>query len=223
LGVTLKTAWVMSHRAARQGALSALPPMGGAGETVEADETLIGRIEGEKKRPATPITRRASRKSESVIGCGGQKKQGFCCSYQRCTRLHSRSAPSPQGPDQALEVTGRDGPKPPRPISCDNLSSAATRFSVDGWVENRLSMPRPDNGLTIERGAVAGWGFRSVVWHGFRCARDFDERRSQCIGPTADTSAKIVGGIFACAADRHLHDHGSKRRQDEHEQRTNIF
>jgi hypothetical protein len=30
--------------------LSALPPMGGAGETVEADETLIGRIEGEKKR-----------------------------------------------------------------------------------------------------------------------------------------------------------------------------
>jgi hypothetical protein len=54
LGVTLKTAWVMSHRAARQGALSALPPTGGAGETVEADETLIGRIEGEKKRPATP-------------------------------------------------------------------------------------------------------------------------------------------------------------------------
>ena len=77
LGVTLKTAWVMSHRAARQGALSALPPMGGAGETVEADETLIGRIEGEKKRPATPITRRASRKSESVIGCGGQKNKVF--------------------------------------------------------------------------------------------------------------------------------------------------
>ena len=54
LGVKLKTAWVMSHRAVRQGALSALPPMSGAGETVEADETLIGRIEGEKKRPATP-------------------------------------------------------------------------------------------------------------------------------------------------------------------------
>ena len=42
-----KTAWVMSHRAARQGALSALPLMSGAGE---ADEILIGRIEGEKKR-----------------------------------------------------------------------------------------------------------------------------------------------------------------------------
>jgi hypothetical protein len=50
LGVRLKTAWVMSHRAVRQGALSALPPMSGAGETVEADETLIARIEGEKKR-----------------------------------------------------------------------------------------------------------------------------------------------------------------------------
>ena len=34
-------------------------------------------------------------------------------------------------------------------------------------------------------------GFRSVVWHGFRHARDFDERRSQCIGPTADTMPRL--------------------------------
>ena len=30
----------------------------------------------------------------------------------------------------------------------------------------------------------------------------------------AIASAKIAGGILACAADRHLHDDGSKRRQD---------
>jgi transposase-like protein len=43
LGVTLKTAWFMSHRireAMRCGSL--MPPMGGAGEIVEADETYIG-------------------------------------------------------------------------------------------------------------------------------------------------------------------------------------
>jgi transposase-like protein len=46
LGVTLKTAWFMSHRireAMRQGSLA--PPMGGGG-FVEADETFIGKKKG---------------------------------------------------------------------------------------------------------------------------------------------------------------------------------
>ena len=49
LGVTLKTAWFMTHRireAMRDGALS---PMGGAGGIVEIDETVFGRIEGAPK------------------------------------------------------------------------------------------------------------------------------------------------------------------------------
>jgi transposase-like protein len=44
LGVTLKTAWFMSHRireAMRVGSLA--PPMGGGGGVVEADETFIGK------------------------------------------------------------------------------------------------------------------------------------------------------------------------------------
>lgn len=51
LGVTYKTAWFLSHRireAMRAGGI--LPPMGGAGKTVEADETFIGRLEGTPKR-----------------------------------------------------------------------------------------------------------------------------------------------------------------------------
>jgi len=46
LGVTLKTAWFMSHRireAMREGDLA---PMGGDGIAVEADETFIGRVPG---------------------------------------------------------------------------------------------------------------------------------------------------------------------------------
>ncbi len=50
LGVTLKTAWFMSHRIREAMRVVGMTPMGGAGETVEADETFIGRIEGEKKR-----------------------------------------------------------------------------------------------------------------------------------------------------------------------------
>jgi hypothetical protein len=58
----------------------------------------------------------------------------------------------PQGPPELVSLAGTEALKPPSPISRDKLSSAATRFSVDGWVENRLSIPWPDNGLTM-----AGW------------------------------------------------------------------
>jgi transposase-like protein len=52
LGVTLKTAWFMSHRIREAMRVVGVEPMGGAGEIVEADETFIGRIEGQPKRKA---------------------------------------------------------------------------------------------------------------------------------------------------------------------------
>ncbi len=51
LGVTLKTAWFMSHRireAMRVGSL--LSPMGGEGKVVEIDETMQGKLEEAPKR-----------------------------------------------------------------------------------------------------------------------------------------------------------------------------
>jgi transposase-like protein len=50
LGITYKSAWFLTHRireAMRSGGL--LPPMGGTGKTVEADETYIGRLQGQRK------------------------------------------------------------------------------------------------------------------------------------------------------------------------------
>jgi transposase-like protein len=49
LGVTLKTAWFMSHRIREAMAVLHLEPMGGAGEIVEVDETFIGLVEGQRK------------------------------------------------------------------------------------------------------------------------------------------------------------------------------
>ena len=46
LGVTLKTAWFMSHRLREAMRVLQMEPMGGAGKAVEADETFIG-----QKRP----------------------------------------------------------------------------------------------------------------------------------------------------------------------------
>jgi transposase-like protein len=46
LGVTLKTAWFMSHRIREAMRSGDLTPFGGGGTPVEADETYIGRVEG---------------------------------------------------------------------------------------------------------------------------------------------------------------------------------
>src|SRR6476620_9153102 len=46
LGVTYKTAWFMAHRIREAMRPAELTPMGGAGQIVEVDETLIGFQEG---------------------------------------------------------------------------------------------------------------------------------------------------------------------------------
>lgn len=49
LGVSLKTAWFMSHRIREAMRVVGMEPMGGTGKTVEVDETFIGRLEGVPK------------------------------------------------------------------------------------------------------------------------------------------------------------------------------
>ena len=47
-------------------------------------------------------------------------------------------------------VSPSDGFKVPSAShSCSNFMSSARRFSIAGWVENRLSIPWPVNGLTM--------------------------------------------------------------------------
>jgi hypothetical protein len=49
LGVTLKTAWFMSHRIREAMRVVGMSPLGGEGATVEIDETYIGRVKGVPK------------------------------------------------------------------------------------------------------------------------------------------------------------------------------
>ena len=75
LGVTLKTAWFMSHRireAMRDGELA---PMGGAGDIVEVDETFIGNKKGPRTNKGGPhhkiavlgLIDRASGKARTMV------------------------------------------------------------------------------------------------------------------------------------------------------------
>ncbi|MGE0530925.1 MAG: IS1595 family transposase [Hyphomonadaceae bacterium] len=64
LGVQLKTAWHMSHRIrmAMAPARGSLPPMGGAGRVVEADETYFGKseLQTDVRLDGKPMKRRKS-------------------------------------------------------------------------------------------------------------------------------------------------------------------
>jgi transposase-like protein len=49
LGISYKTAWFLCHRLREAMRTGGLFPMGGSGKAVEADETFIGRLEGQPK------------------------------------------------------------------------------------------------------------------------------------------------------------------------------
>jgi transposase-like protein len=53
LGVSLKSAWFMSHRIREAMRVVGIEPMGGAGKAVEVDETFFGHVKGEPKRRGT--------------------------------------------------------------------------------------------------------------------------------------------------------------------------
>jgi hypothetical protein len=75
LGLTVKTAWFLSHRIREAMRSGALDPMGGDGGVVEADETYIGRKEGEEKRyrgfmhkvPVLSLVHRESGEARSFV------------------------------------------------------------------------------------------------------------------------------------------------------------
>jgi len=73
LGITLKTAWFMGHRireAMRVGSL--VPPMGGAGEVVEIDETIYGRTESHPKGRGTFPSSQHKNVVLSLVERGGE-------------------------------------------------------------------------------------------------------------------------------------------------------
>jgi len=79
LGVTLKTAWFMSHRIRKAMTISGMEPMGGEGAIVDIDETFIGPKKNMPKQRGyahqhavmTLIERGKGSRSLHVSGTGG--------------------------------------------------------------------------------------------------------------------------------------------------------
>lgn len=79
IGVTLKTAWFMSHRLRFAMQTVGLEPMGGAGEIVDVDETFTGLVEG------VPKSRSAAHKNIvlTLVQRGGTARSFHIASTRR--------------------------------------------------------------------------------------------------------------------------------------------
>jgi transposase-like protein len=77
LGVTLKTAWFMSHRIREAMRTVGFEPMGGAGEVIEADETYFGDKEHVTKRTKRGKSTHSSKRSIVALVERGGKARTF--------------------------------------------------------------------------------------------------------------------------------------------------
>jgi transposase-like protein len=88
LGITYKSAWFLHHRvmeAMREGSLD-LPPMGGAGKIVEADETYFGPVE-------KPRTEKTSGRAFTKKGSGPANKRAIVSLVERGGKVRSFHVP----------------------------------------------------------------------------------------------------------------------------------
>lgn len=70
LGVSLKTAWFMSHRLREAMRVVGIEPLGGEGAVIEADEAYLGQIEDRQPSPqrkGAPYTKRGKTGSKRTI------------------------------------------------------------------------------------------------------------------------------------------------------------
>ncbi len=90
------------------------------------------------------------------------------------------------------------------------------RFSVDGMGREQIVHPAVGQRIDDEQMRGRRIALRARVLDLLRGAGNLDQRRGERVGPPADMGAELVGGVFARAADRHLHQHGRDRREDHH-------
>lgn len=97
LGVTLKTAWFMSHRIREaMKANGGLPPMGGEGEIVEADETYFGKVENpsDVRKDGKPFTADNPKALPRQRNRGPANKRSVVALVQRGGEVRSFHVPS---------------------------------------------------------------------------------------------------------------------------------
>ena len=103
LGVTYKTAWFMAHRI-REAMIDDNPePMGGEGESVQADETYFGKVES----PTTKTTSGRPFTKSGKTGPSNKRAIVSLVSGGKARTFHVKNANSKTGPNPCYEHPAR--------------------------------------------------------------------------------------------------------------------
>jgi transposase-like protein len=180
LGVTLKTAWFMSHRireAMRSGGLESL---GGDGKIVEADETYIGRMRGMRKTRGPSHEPRATSHKIKVISLverGGEV---------RSMRVESVSHPVVEAivkanVDRESRLMTDEAHYYPG-IGSQFAGHEAVNHSADEWVRGDAHTNTLENFFSIFKRGMRGVYQHCGEKHLHRYLAEFDFRYSFRVG-----------------------------------------
>jgi transposase-like protein len=168
LGVTLKSAWFMSHRireAMRAGGLA--PPMGGSGGVVEADETFIGRNQ-------FPIMRGGYSHKHAVLTLVERGGEARSFHIERADRASIIPVIRANIAKEAKVATDEAGYY--RKLRAEGYDHQSVRHKNDEWVRGAVHTNTAENYFSIFKRGMRGTYQHCSEKHLHRYLADFDFR-----------------------------------------------
>ena len=206
LGVTLKTAWFMSHRireAMRDGSFA---PMGGNGEIVEADETYYGKKEGKQELPAY-------RRGRPYIkgGLGPAKKRAIVSLVERGGNV--RSFHVKQANKENVTNIVRDNIKAESVLHTDEsplyksvgremMAHQTTKHSAGEYVRGGVHSNTVENYFSVFKRGMRGTYQHCGEKHLHRYLAEFDFRYNNRSGLGVDDSERASNALMGIVGKR---------------------
>jgi transposase-like protein len=204
LGVTLQTAWFMSHRLREAMRTGKLAPMGGAGSVVEADETYFGNV----AEPLTHTTRgRPFVRGKLKPGGGPANKRAVIALVERGGNVRTFHVDKANKENVAAIVRENihretdlrtDESRLYIEIGAEFASHETVKHSADEYVRGDIHTNTVEGYFSIFKRGMKGIYQHCSEKHLHRYLAEFDFRYNNRIGLGVDDAARtrrILSGI----------------------------
>jgi transposase-like protein len=201
LGVTLKTAWFMSHRireATRDGQLG---PMGGSGSIVEADETYFGKpavpyvspARGDRPYKSKKMKNRQSRAIVSLVERGGDVRSFH---VKQATKVNVAKIVTDNIDQESKLFT--DESRLYKDVGQQFLTHETTKHSAGEYVRGEVHSNTIESYFSIFKRGMRGTYQHCAEKHLHRYLAEFDFRHNKRVAQGINDEARtnhILSGI----------------------------
>jgi len=182
LGCTLKTAWFISHRIREAMRVTGIEPMGGNGKVVEADETFIGRLQGQKKGKAAWAHKNVVL---TLVERGGSAR-----SFHVDGVMHADLAPILRANIDLASRLMTDKAAGYRPVGREFASHESVDHSKDEYVRGDVTTNTVEGYYSVFKRGMKGIYQHCSEKHLHRYLSEFDFRYSNRIALGVDDVAR---------------------------------